>query len=192
MAGTNYDINPVKATCIKYSGKDHGIQGLNDTCFGICAAFSGTFDTFAMDPICSQSCTDFIEQRKYELFGVGSCDHQVPYRPVAWQQIPRFIPRLLQQGMKVEQARSNCKNMCNSSVPLLAAECRETCDLDANAVEEYKVVAQQPPSPRKPPIRRTTLKQKEKNHPLLFWTIITVIVFIVSLAGIAVYRKIIT
>lgn len=181
MAGTKYVINPVKATCIKYSGKDNGIQGLNDTCFGICAAFSGTYDTFAMDPKCTQSCVDFIEQRKHEIFGVGSCDHQVPYRPVAWGQIPRFVPKLLQKGIGVEQARSECKNMCNKVVPHLARECRDTCDLDANAVEEYKPVKKiEPP-------KLVNLKKDEKKHPILFWSIIVLIILII-LAGVFVYK----
>lgn len=187
MAGTNYVINPVKATCMKYTGKDHGIQGLNDTCFGICAAFSGTYDTFDMDPKCSQSCTDFIEQRKHEIFGVGSCDHQVPYRPVAWGQIPRFVPRLLQKGNGVEQARQTCKNMCNSAVPLLAAECRETCDLDANAVEEYKPKTTPKPTPT--PYRMTNLKQEEKKHPVLFWTILAIIIGLAVTVGIYAYKR---
>lgn len=177
MAGTNYVINPVKATCMKYSGKDHGIQGLNDTCFGICAAFSGTYDTFAMDPKCTQSCEDFIEQRKHEIFGVGSCDHQVPYRPVVWQQVPRFVPRLLQKGMKVEQARKVCKDMCASSVPLLVAECAEKCDLDANAVEEFKPPIKQPQPPPAP--RAINLKKEEKKHPVLFWTILAIMILAV-------------
>lgn len=189
MAGTNYIINPVKATCMKYSGRDHGIQGLNDTCFGICAAFSNTYDTFAMDPKCSQSCEDFIEKRKHELFGVGSCDHQVPYRPVVWQQVPRFVPRLLEKGMKVEYARNLCKDMCSSSVPLLAAECRENCDLDANAVEEFKPpvkeVVKDLVKDVKPPLRNTSPK-KNTYHLIVFWVILAIIILAVS---IYVYKK---
>jgi len=184
MAGTNYVINPVKATCMKYSGRDHGIQGLNDTCFGICAAFSNTYDTYAMDPKCSQSCTEFIEQRKHEIFGVGSCDHQVPYRPVAWKQIPRFVPRLLQKGHRVDQARQICKNMCAKAVPLLTAECQETCDLDANAVEEYhppaKIVA--------PPAKKLDVQKEEKKHPVIFWILLAVILLIV-IASIYAYKR---
>jgi hypothetical protein len=185
MAGTNYVINPVKATCMKYSGTDHGIQGLNDTCFGICAAFSGTYDTFAMDPKCTQACTDFIEQRKHEIFGVGSCDHQVPYRPVAWQQVPRFVPQLMQKkGMTVEEARNTCKQMCNQRVPLLAAECREKCDLDANAVEEYKPVKAKPQ-----PVRSVDLKKEETKHPVAFWTIVSLIILLLIALAIFAYKK---
>jgi hypothetical protein len=64
-----YKIDPVKATCMKYTNKDHGIQGLNDTCFGICAAFSGTNDVYNMDPACSKSCANF----KFGDVCVSSC-----------------------------------------------------------------------------------------------------------------------
>lgn len=179
MAGTNYVINPVKATCMKYSGRDNGIQGLNDTCFGICAAFSGTYDTFAMDPKCTQACTDFIEQRKREIFGVGSCDHQVPYRPVAWQQIPRYVPELLRKkGIRVEDARKMCKNLCDTRVPLLATECRQTCDLDANAVEEY-------PAPQGRLVKNITnssetsqTESKKSKESAVIWVAIALIVII--------------
>jgi hypothetical protein len=182
MAGTNYIINPVKATCIKYSDRDKGIQGLNDTCFGICAAFSGTLDTFAMDPKCTQSCTEFIEQRKREIFGVGSCDHQVPYRPVAWGQIPRFVPQLLKKGVKIEEARNICKKMCNEKVSTLASECRETCDLDANAVEEYKQpTVKQKPIVEPPPIQTVNLQKEQSKNPLLIWCIIISFLIVVIL-----------
>lgn len=186
MAGTNYVVNPVKATCMKYSGKDHGIQGLNDTCFGICAAFSGTYDTFAMDPKCSQSCADFIEQRKHEMFGVGSCDRQVPYRPVAWQQVPRFVPRLLKKGMKVEQARQTCKNMCESAVPLLVSECKEKCDLDANAIEEFSPPVKKMESPVPKSI---DLKKEEQKHPVFFWVILITIIAIAVISLLIYTRK---
>jgi hypothetical protein len=179
MAGTNYKINPVKATCIKYTGRENAIQGLNDTCFGICAAFSGTYDTFAMDPKCTQSCTDFIEQRKRDIFGVGSCDHQVPYRPVAWEQIPRYVPKLLKnKGMRVEEARKVCKRLCSKQVPFLATECQETCDLDANAVEEYEI----PPPPQPVQVVRDNKIEEEKTkHPIIFWTILAIIIIILAI-----------
>lgn len=130
----NYKLNPVKATCMKYDGKEHGIQGINDTCFGICAAFSGTNDVYDMDPECSKACVALVEKRKHELFGVGSCDHQVPYRPVAWGQVPRFVPNLLSKGTDVITAKNQCMRLCES-VPNLKEECQDKCILDSNAVE---------------------------------------------------------
>lgn len=129
-----YNINPVKATCMKYDCTDHGIQGINDTCFGICASYSGTYDTYDMDPKCSKACTELVEQRKKEIFGVGSCDHQVPYRPVAWEQVPRYVPILLKKGLKPIQALNKCVKLCESSK--LKEQCQEDCLVDFNAIEE--------------------------------------------------------
>jgi hypothetical protein len=164
----NYIVNPVKATCMKFKNTN-SIQGMNDTCFGICAAYSGTFDTYSMDPKCSQACADLIEQKKKQIFGVGSCDHQVPYRPVFWNQVPRYVPMLLKKGMSVEFARKQCKTLCQSSS--LAAECIEKCDIDANAIEEYKEKPKIPPKLSEDNI----IKKEEKNHPILFWTLISTI-----------------
>jgi len=183
MADTKYIINPVKATLMKYSGKDYGIQGLNDTCFGICSSFNGTYD---IDPLCSQSCTDFIEQNKINIFGVGSCDHQVPYRPVYWKQTPRFIPSLLQKGLNLEQSRKTCKNMCNNAVPLLAAECQENCDVDANAVEEYKTPKKVSKSS---PIKSINLKEEKQKNPFLFWSVILILIIIIIVLTIYAYKK---
>lgn len=133
----SFRLNPVKATCMKYGDRptQYGIQGINDTCFGICAAFSGTNDVYDMDPACSKACTDLVEKRKHELFGVGSCDHQVPYRPVVWGQVPRYVPLLVKKGAPKEQAKQICMKMCEG-VPNLVKECQDHCILDSNAVEE--------------------------------------------------------
>lgn len=128
-----YKIDPVKATCAKYDCTDQGIQGINDTCFGICASYSGTYDTFNMDPECTASCTELIEQRKREIFGVGSCDHQVPYRPVAWEQVPNYFPNLLRNGLSPESALRKCVSLCQSSN--LKEECQEKCQVDFNALD---------------------------------------------------------
>jgi hypothetical protein len=131
----NIKINPVKATCMKNNCDSLNLQSINDDCFGICTAFSGSPDPYTADKTCQKSCVDLVEQRKKHIFGVGSCDHQFPYLPVYWNQVPRYVPALLKNGMKVEQARERCKNLCEKIQ--LKSECQEKCDLDANAVEEY-------------------------------------------------------
>lgn len=151
---TSYKINPVKATCWKYDGVDHGIQGINDTCFGICGAFSGTSDPYNMDPVCTKACEDLVEKRKLEIFGVGSCDHQVPYKPVLWDEVPRYVPQLLKQGLSPSASRAKCKELC-SNVTNLVAECRNRCDLDYNAIESYKSQAD----------NTTNNKVKSKDDP---------------------------
>jgi len=132
-----YKINPVKATCEKYKDKENsnfGIIGLNDTCFGICSAYSGTNDIYSIDPQCAKSCEDFIEKRKHEIFGVGSCDHQVPYRPVIWEQYPRNFPKLLKE-FEPNTALQKCYELCDTKSPHYSAQCRNDCLLDYNAVE---------------------------------------------------------
>lgn len=188
MAGTNYKINPVKATCIRYKDDENSIQGLNDTCYGICAAFSGSQNVYMIDPDCAKSCQDFIEKKKKDIFGVGSCDHQTPYKPVIWNQVPRFVPKLLQKGLTVEQSREQCKVMCDKSTPMLAAECREYCDVDANAVEVYK---EEKPKPKvsQPTMVKTSLKQEETKHPVLFWSVLVLLILCVIFGGIYIYKK---
>jgi hypothetical protein len=122
-----------------------------------------------MDPKCSQACADLIEQKKRQIFGVGSCDHQVPYRPVFWNQVPRYVPMLLKKGINVETARSQCKSLCQNSS--LSAECIEKCDIDTNAIEEYKEKPKNPPKL----FENNIIKKEEKNHPILFWSIISTI-----------------
>lgn len=130
----DYKINPAKATCASMGDNtEMNIQEMNDTCFGICGAFSGTVDVYNMDPECSKSCTNLIEQRKKQLFGVGSCDHQVPYRPVLWDETPRFVPKLLRDGFSPEHALSKCMQLCHSNYDSVA--CKEKCKLDYSAIE---------------------------------------------------------
>lgn len=131
-----YKVNPVKATCLKFNGKADALQGMNDTCFDICAGFSGTSDVYEVDQQCAQSCTDFIEAKKKEILGVDSCDHQVPYRPAIWNQVPHFVPALLRKGLSPEEALQKGLELCNKK-PLLLAECREKCQTDYNAIEPY-------------------------------------------------------
>lgn len=175
MSKKNYKIDPVKATCLKYGKNYKGIQGLNDTCFGICAAFSGTYDTYNMDPNCSKSCEDLIEMRKHEIYGVGSCDHQVPYRPVYWEQIPRYVPMLLKNGKTPKQAKQMCEKLCLNSN--LKIECLENCNLDFNAIIEEKIETIKPQS-KKVETNFTNLKQEKRKHPTLFWVILSIIIFI--------------
>lgn len=193
MLSSNIKVNPVKATCWKYQGIDHGIQGINDTCFGICAAFSGTNDAYNSDPKCTQACEDLVEKRKIEIFGVGSCDHQVPYKPVIWQEIPRFVPQLLRQGYSVEDSKERCLKMCEETS--LVNECRENCLLDYHAIEVDKSV----PMIGKEPIKINSIegfkssngKQQDSSvwGKIIFGTLLfalligLIIVFVIYKAG---------
>jgi hypothetical protein len=180
---SKYKVNPVKATCIKYPGTKQDLIDINDTCFGICAAFSGTTDVFNMDPACSKACTEFVEQRKREIFGVGSCDHQAPYRPVIWDQIPRFVPQLLQKGLPLSEAKRQCMQMCKN-VPMLDLECMELCTLDANAVEES--VPESPFVPKNLPLSESPRSEpspppEEDHSKMWLWILFSFLVFVTIL-----------
>lgn len=171
----SYLVNPVKATCMKYAkSPTNGIQGYNDTCFGICAAFSGTYDTYAMDPQCSKACENLIEQKKHELYGVGSCDHQVPYRPVFWGQVPRYVPVLLKRGETPENSLNKCLKLCKTSN--LVEECRDTCIVDFNAVEPF--VKKEQDKPQKLEKIEKEPEKKDNNNILI---VILIVMFLVSL-----------
>lgn len=176
-----YNINPVKATCMKYDCTDHGIQGINDTCFGICASYSGTYDTFDMDPKCSKACTDLVEQRKRQIFGVGSCDHQVPYRPVAWEQVPRYVPVLLRKGLNPEQALKKCNELCKSNS--LKEQCQEDCLTDFNAIEQFE----QQPSVK--PKLLSSLSSSSSSSSSSKITIVSIVVTALIVLSVLLYFK---
>jgi hypothetical protein len=171
-----FKLNPVKAVCNMKKWYPKDIIGMNDACFGICAAFSSGDDAYRIQPECAKACDDFIEQRRREVYGVGSCDHQAPYRPVIWDNIPRFVPTLMKKGKSPEEALAMGKKMCQN-VPNLLNECIELCNLDFSAVESFG------------PTTRTESKapQKKGNHTRLLVSL-TVLVVLVVLLGIA-YSK---
>lgn len=153
---TQYRINPVKATCMKFEGTEHGLVGLNDTCFGICAAFSDCINTYDMNKECSQACDAFVEKRKREIYGVGRCDHQAPYRPVIWEQFPRYVPQLLKKGLTPDQAKEQCMKLCDKNNALVASECKEMCILDRNAIEEEITPT--------PPVKKEVVEEVQENY----------------------------
>lgn len=139
---SNYNINPVKAVCMKYDckGPELALQGMNDTCFSICSAFSGTPDVYNMDPVCTKTCEDFVEKLRYEVFGVGSCDHQMPYPPVVWEQYPNYVPDLIKKGLSPEDALREGMKLCDKNIPLMASQCKDDCKLHYNAIEQPEQV----------------------------------------------------
>jgi len=173
-----YKVNPVKATCMKYKDEPNSIQGMNDTCFGICAAFSNTNDVYNMDPECSKSCSDLIEDKKRQIYGVGSCDHQAPYKPVIWEQVPRFMPMLLNSGMGRDEALQTCLKKCQNSS--LVNECMEDCKVDYDAVEitEPKKIQENIVSNNTMITNTNNTNNKHKSNKKFFYILIT-LVFVV-------------
>jgi len=126
MAKPNYKINPVKATCMRCDADGGcGIHSYNDTCFNICAAYSGTYDTYAVDSDCAKACSDMIEEKRHQFYGVGSCDHQQPYRPVIWDETPAYFVKLLNDGIAPKDALKESKKLCEMYSSNLASECIE-------------------------------------------------------------------
>lgn len=181
-----YKIDPVKATCKRYKDSAPGsIQGMNNTCFGICSAYSGSQDNYNNDPDCAQSCTELIEQKKRELYGVGSCDHQAPYRPVFWMQTPRYVPSLLRKGLKPEQALEECKRLCRVNVRNLDMECIDNCIIDYDAIEQYKNEADK--IIVKPEGESKQSSGKKENYNYLW--VITPVIIILLLSGLMIVKK---
>jgi hypothetical protein len=130
-----YRLNPVRAVKkLGYSKRD--IIGPSDKCYSICAAYSSRDNAYNITPDCEKQCKDFVEKRRYEVYGVGRCDHQAPYRPVIWDNIPRYVPLLLKDGKSPEQVLEEAKKMC-MKVPNLYNECVDMCNLDYDAIESY-------------------------------------------------------
>ena len=122
----NLVINPLKSICLKYKNKDVGINELNDTCYGICASFNKTNDLYEIDPNCSKICDELVNSKKHDY------EKQTPYKPIIWEQIPTYIPDLLKKGIDKNQVLIECKKLCKNNL-----ECKEKCELDFNAIENY-------------------------------------------------------
>jgi hypothetical protein len=137
-------INPVRATLLKYKDGNCGLQAINDTCFGICAAFNGVENSQTIDPSCAKSCEELIESRRIAKFGVGSCDHQAPYRPVVWDQVPHYLPQLLKKIPDSRKAKQVCMKMCDERVPNMDTDCKINCETDYNAIVQDDNVHQGP------------------------------------------------
>lgn len=149
-----FKINPVRATCMKAEGTDFGLQAANDTCYGICAAYSQNSDLWQADPQCVKACDDYINERRIEIYGVGQCDHQTPFHPVIWDQVPRYVPYLLKNGREPQQAMGECMQLCDKFVPMLKEECRDKCIIDFNAIEPYEETKSAAPKPLVPMIQK--------------------------------------
>jgi len=158
----SFRLNPVKAVCNMKKWGKNDINGINDACYGICAAFSSGDDAYNIQPECAQACKDFLERRKHEIYGVGSCDHQAPYRPVIWDNIPRFVPNLIKKGKNPKEALEIGKKMCEN-VPNLYNECVDLCNLDYSAIESYTPVESKASPPPKKEDKKEDNKKEDKR-----------------------------
>lgn len=180
-----YEINPVQATMKKFGGKLNQVQAINDTCFGICGAYSGTTDVYSMEPKCTQDCEELMEKVRYKNFGVGRCDHQTPHRPVLWSEASRFFPPLLKSGMSPKNTLKTCYKKCSELMPS-SQECIDNCELDYNAL----VKPTTRPKPQHLKLNKGSPNKKHKKTWL--WVLLGSLVFFILLciaASIIVYKK---
>ena len=129
----SFTINPCRAV-MKKVGKEtnqHNIHEMNDLCYGICAAYGNPKG-------CKEQCASLISKKK-KTMGHNDCNQRTPYRPPIWNDIPRFMPRLLEEtGGDVKKAYTLCCQMAdNTRYP---NSVRGMCKLDSESVEGYEHV----------------------------------------------------
>ena len=163
----NLVINPLKSICLKYKNKDVGINELNDTCYGICASFNKTNDLYQIDRNCSKICEELVNSKKDDY------EKQTPYKPIIWQQIPTYIPDLLKKGIHKNQLLIECKKLCKNNL-----ECKEKCELDFNAIENYTEIVSKT-SNEANNYNETTYNKNRNFYYLLFLIPIIIIVFLI-------------
>ena len=136
----SYNINPCKACWQKYKNGDCNINELNDCVVDTSTAFS-TFpsNNSLRGNLKGQNWQDCIAQKLAELPYVAGkprsfCNFQVKTAP-RLLQIPHYYPELLEQTQDPEKALKMCHKMCQGE--RLSETCKETCDCDHNAVEDF-------------------------------------------------------
>lgn len=130
----NFNINPSKSLSLNF--KDDGIHSINDKCYGICAAFSSTYDTYNMNPNCVKNCEELINKKKLDIY--GDTKHQTPYRSVYWGQTPRFFPSLLKKGLTIKNSFETCMKLCENNH--LSEECKMNCKLDLDSIDSINSI----------------------------------------------------
>ena len=161
MNGSLYKINPVKAvTNLGYAKRD--IIGPSDKCYSICSAFSSGDDPYNIDKECAKQCDQFVEKRRREVYGVGKCDHQAPYRPVIWDNIPMLVPKFVKKGKSPEEALQLAKEMCKN-VPNLCNECVDLAELHYNAIEKINSGSTGPNGPTGPTGTRDSIPSDTRS-----------------------------
>jgi len=182
-----YKINPVKATCMKCDNEGGcGIHSYNDTCFNICAAYTGTSDPYAVDEECAKACSNMIEQKRHEFYGVGYCDHQQPYRPVIWENSPPYFVNLLNKGLSPEKALAESKKLCEQRSSSIASDCIQRQTDYYNALENYGESQDAPQIMRRnpQPVVRRSVSQKQSSST--HWTVF-ILVFLLIAVGIYIH-----
>lgn len=136
----SYDINPCKACWQKYKDGDCNINELNDCVVDTATAFSNFPSNNSMrGNLKGLNWQDCIAQKLADLPDVAGesrsfCNFQVNTAP-RWVQVPHHYPELLERTKDPNTALGLCHKMCESSN--LSETCKETCNCDHNAVENF-------------------------------------------------------
>jgi hypothetical protein len=151
----DFKIDPVKATkkrllgteprCVREgddsrsgNAANYQLQAMNDTCYGVCAAYSDTFqgllDSYYVNDDCAQACKDYIQQYKNDTIVLANdCYPQAPYRAAIFHDVPRYFPALLFKTKNPATALGACKQMCEGT-PNHLNECKLNCQTDFDAL----------------------------------------------------------
>lgn len=175
-----YYINPVKASVEYCTIKGHNdLQDLNDACYGVCSAFSGTSDAWTVPQDCAGECKELLQQKKLQVYGLSDCDHHTPYRPVIWDSSPNYFPTLYTQYRNVDRARNECMKMCEGEqYPL---ECKNKCQLQSLAIVEG--LKNKPDNSQNDIGNIPVFSKYERAHPVVYWIgfSVSLIVFLIIL-----------
>jgi hypothetical protein len=128
------NISPASATIKHCEKKKCGIQEINDICYRVASAFSGS-DVWNVPPKYSTECDNIVEMARKDIYGVGYCDHKTPYKPLILNPPSEFV-RLYNKSNNVEKALVECKKLCAKGRN--PNECVQDCDIMSGAITEKK------------------------------------------------------
>jgi hypothetical protein len=192
----NFNVNPVKGACSKCDKNPlAGIHAYNNACFDICASFSGTSDPYMGDPVCQKTCDDFINKKREEMFGVGYCDHQQPYRPVLWNDVPAYFVSEIKNGKKPDDALKDSIMLCKEFSPNKFSECEEKQKMLYNSVEEYGKLPKNVSfsfsavEPIRPENAQGNIQPKDEEQSTGVWILLLITLIVLGFGGFFLYNR---
>ena len=171
----SFKINPAKAALTAYKNGNCGIQALNSACYGVCAAFKGSPNAWAIGDECAASCEQFVQELRKDFYGSTYCDHHAPNRPVLWDQSPSFFPTNFAKYKNVPKALAVSLKQCEGTT--YPESCKDKAKLESYAIEEFS----RPVGSSNNNNNGPDFSGYEKAHPATFWIgfSIAVVLFII-------------
>jgi hypothetical protein len=124
------NISPASATIKHCEKRKCGIQEINDVCYRVASAFSGS-DVWNVPPKYSAECDNIVEIARKQIYGVKYCDHKTPYKPLVLNPPSEFV-RLYKMNNNVEKSLIECKRLC--AMGRNPNECVVDCDIMSGAI----------------------------------------------------------